>query len=160
MRFLIYIFFICINLNASIILSGSWFLEKYLEENKNTPYSVLTFSMQINSDNNVNGKFSYVTKWGQKIEDEINFKTNLQKHTFSFDYDSNWGGKGGKVNIRIKEDCTLQWDLIKKPYGNYYAPIEALLEVDKIDTNTLCNTSSNKLQTLNCSDSKIKKREK
>jgi len=126
--------FLANSLNANeIFLKGVWKFEQYEKSNINEPYDLLNLKFKITNDYKVKGNFEYFFKWYSRIEDLKEFNSKLSKNIFYFSFDSNFGGKNGRVKIKINEDCSLDWELVQEPNGEYYAPIKAHLSIVKID---------------------------
>ncbi len=139
---LIVILFLTISVNlhagSSSVLKGTWILEEYTEDRKSEPYHLLNLSLDVKEDKQVNGSFEYFFRWFSRVEDQKDFNTVLSSNILEFTFDSNFGGKNGKVQIKINDDCSLDWKLIKEPSGEYYAPLEAHILPDEIQVNQFC----------------------
>ena len=126
----------CVVNANSILLKGAWKLEEYATNNMHEPYDLLNLKLEISKNNDIHGSFEYFYRWFSRIEDLKEFDSHLQNKTFYFTFNSNFGGKNGKVKIIINQDCSLDWTLIKEPDGEYYVPRKAYLKVVDLETNT------------------------
>ncbi len=143
-------------LNANeILLKGVWKFEQYEKSNIHEPYDLLNLKFELTKDYKIKGEFEYFFRWFSKVEDLKEFNSTLDNNVFYFPFDSNFGGKNGKIKISINDDCSLNWKLIKEPDGEYYAPLKAYLNVVQIDVNNqICNY--HKLISISSIEKKIK----
>ncbi|QDF28501.1 hypothetical protein [Halarcobacter anaerophilus] len=134
------VFLLSINLyaNNTSILNGNWVFKEYSVDRQSEPYHLLNITLDIRDNNQINGKFEYFFRWFSRIEEPKNFTSTLSNDIFEFAFDSNFGGKNGKVRIKINDDCSLDWVLLKEPEGEYYAPFKAHLLPDKLEVNQYC----------------------
>ncbi|WP_324172520.1 tetratricopeptide repeat protein [Sulfurimonas sp.] len=128
--------------DTNLVLNNTWNAERYLEQNKELPYSVFTINLKVNTNNKVVGSYCFVTRWGRKIDcftdDTNNIHGVLKNKKIEVIFDSSWGGKNGRANITIDEHCNLKWELLKDPDGLFYIPKKSLLLSKKKTGN--CNS--------------------
>ena len=136
---LILIFLLVLNLfaNNNLLLSGHWKMSEYTDNRSDIPYHLLDMNISIDKKKNVTGTFEYYYKWTAHIDD-AEFTSKLQNNSFIFSFDSSFGGENGKVRITINDNCSLKWDLIQEPNGDFFAPYEANLGIEKLEVNNFC----------------------
>jgi len=145
---MILIFLISINLYANnvSILKGTWVFEEYTEDRKTEPYHLLNLTLDIKDNNQINGSFEYFFRWLSRIEDPKVFTSTLSNKIVEFSFNSDFGGRNGKIQIKINDDCSLNWSIIKEPNGEYYAPLKAHILPAKLEINKYCKKQHNILR--------------
>ena len=138
--------------SSNIVLKDTWNAERYVDGNKELPYSTFTINLEIDTNNKVTGDYCFVTRWGKKIDcfnDETkNIEGLLKNKKIKVEFYSSWGGKHGKANISFDSECNLQWELIQAPDGDFYVPKTSLL-IRKNKTDNCAIFDNLQIETLN-----------
>ncbi|MDD5212445.1 MAG: hypothetical protein PHV62_08510, partial [Sulfuricurvum sp.] len=93
------------------------------------------------------GSFTYVTRWGSKIDGPNDITGILDKKNLLFTFDSSFEGHNAKAQITINDDCSIKWTLLQNADGEFYAPKSMLLPIEKITKNKLFNCNPSNLST-------------
>ncbi|WP_236327295.1 hypothetical protein [Enterobacter bugandensis] len=118
--------------------------------------STLTLRL-AESDNRITGSYCYISQRGNRIDcpedDEQNLSGTIAGNRASVEFNSSFGGVGGRAVLEIK-GREMEWRLVTPPQnGNYYAPLRYTLrkaasvqnaETRKLDTDKFVISLINK----------------
>jgi hypothetical protein len=111
---------------------GAWSFEKDVS-GQSTPYSTFELDIDVH-ENEVSGRYCYVTQFGNKIDCEPNDPPNIygsigSDGTLQISFNSFSGASGGVATIsRVGDE--LQWKVVKNPVGEgFYGPEQAELSM-------------------------------
>ncbi|WP_218726609.1 hypothetical protein, partial [Enterobacter chuandaensis] len=108
-------------------------------------------------DNRITGSYCYISQKGNRIDcpedDERNLSGTIAGNRASVEFNSSFGGVGGRAVLEIK-GREMEWRLVTPPQkGNYYAPLRYTLrkaasvqhaESRKLDTDKFAISLINK----------------
>lgn len=123
---------------AAPSFTGVWSGEK--NDATNQPLSTLTLDIK-QTQQNLTGSYCYVSRGGARIdcpEEGVNNLTGtLQGDSALVEFNSSFGGKGGKAKITIN-DGVMSWRILALPVnGDYTAPDSYTLRKDsKLNSNS------------------------
>ncbi|MCU5771748.1 hypothetical protein N5923_08760 [Erwiniaceae bacterium BAC15a-03b] len=128
--------------------SGTWSGD--INDDDGSPYSSLTLKLRQQGQQ-ISGTYCYITQNGGRIDcpdDETeNLHGTVTAQSAVVNFDSSFGGKNGKSELRFNGDKLL-WTLLQEPKrGQYYAPekyILARLVPDNPQTTTSKSFSTDK----------------
>ncbi|HGH4657645.1 TPA: hypothetical protein ACJIWY_000532 [Enterobacter bugandensis] len=134
---------------SKLVFEGEW-----AGEFKND--STLTLRL-AESDNRIIGSYCYISQRGNRIDcpedDEQNLSGTIAGNRASVEFNSSFGGEGGRAVLEIK-GREMEWRLVTPPQkGNYYAPLRYTLrkaasvqnaETRKLDTDKFVISLINK----------------
>lgn len=108
--------------------------------------STLTLRL-AESGNRITGSYCYISQKGNRIDcpedDERNLSGTIAGNRASVEFNSSFGGVGGRAVLEIK-GSEMEWRLVTPPQkGNYYAPLRYTLRKAASDQ----NAESRKLDT-------------
>lgn len=117
---------------ASSSFTGVWTGEK--DDTENQPLSTLSLDIK-QTQQNISGSYCYISRRGARIdcpeEEENNLSGTLQGDSAIVEFNSSFGGKGGKAQLTINQGV-MSWRLLKKPEdGDYTAPDSYILHKEK-----------------------------
>jgi len=123
--------------NSKDIL-GSW---NWRSEDKSQEFTIKI--KRIDKDS-VFGQYCAVYNNGNKIDCDVddinNIKGLIVKDKIKLKFDSFFGGKNGKAEIKIFENY-IEWKVTKSPNGEYYSPESAILYRKSDTSKTVVNNS-------------------
>ena len=96
---------------------------------KNKLYSSFNIDLNI-TNNDVIGNFCYVTHFGNRIDCDNKFKSQLKNKNIFFDFNSSFGGENGKAVISMNNN-SISWKLLQEPSGKFYVPKKSILYINK-----------------------------
>ena len=117
---------------ASSSFTGVWSGEK--DDTENQPLSTLSLDIK-QTQQNISGSYCYISRHGARIdcpdEGESNLSGTLQGDSALVEFNSSFGGKGGKAQLTINQGV-MSWQLLKEPEGgDYTAPVSYILHKEK-----------------------------
>jgi hypothetical protein len=137
------------NLNQEISLDGEWeFIDN--PNNDDLPNMVFTLSIQKSNNNEFVAQYCAVAQKGNRIdcsnEQEFNIKGIIKGNKVVATFYSFFGNKKnqGDVELLLKNDNTLEWQITKEPSSEFYAPKKCLLNKKQ----TIAESKSNQNVTL------------
>lgn len=113
--------------NAKDELIHEWENVTYTEGNE-IPFSTFSINLKIDSNNYVKGTFCYIKNYVKRIDCDNAFNGKLINKELVFSFNSSFGGKNGRAKIKLINDCTLLWEILKKPEGEAYIPNKKILK--------------------------------
>ncbi|MGD8205538.1 hypothetical protein [Pantoea sp. FN0305] len=117
---------------ASSSFTGVWSGEK--DDTENQPLSTLSLDIK-QAQQNISGSYCYISRRGARIdcpeEADSNLSGIVQGDSALVEFNSSFGGKGGKAQLTINQGV-MSWQLLKQPEGgDYTAPDSYILHKDK-----------------------------
>lgn len=117
--------------------SGNW--NGGINDEAGTPHSSLVLSIKQHGQK-ISGTYCYVTQNGARIDcpddNTENLHGEVNDESASVSFDSSFGGKNGKAELKLNGDKLL-WTLVKAPQkGQFYAPEKYILANKDLQNNS------------------------